>query len=212
MCTCVFCGVRDPANHKLLNHSYVSRLLQTQIDAGVAEPVVNLMRGLIAQGDCAREAALAPDGEGGANAECADSSSSCAGGEEPQLMSCMCCYYWVERRADMQVVPLPMQNLLWFVRVLGWCEGTKCDSRILQRLVETVTEPGNVFAELFDSSELLGLRHVAQQQRAAQARVKACKEQGTQRFCVKRALAALWSDENASCLCLPHSAAADWLR
>ena len=36
--------------------------------------------------------------------------------------SCMCCYYWVSRRQKQQLAPLPMQNLLWYVRTLTGCE------------------------------------------------------------------------------------------
>jgi hypothetical protein len=53
-----------------------------------------------------------------------------------------------------------MQNLLWFVRTLSWCEKV-CDSRLLQRLVCTVAAPGNVFATLFEKTELEGLQSIA---------------------------------------------------
>ena len=122
----------------------------------------------------------------------------------------MCCYYWVERRRALPVAPLPMQNLLWFLRTLCWCESV-CDSRVLQRLVATVAEPGNAFARVFDESELAGLRGIA---RELQARPPsgAARVQGAERFCVKRALARLWRAENADSLLLPHAEAADWLR
>jgi hypothetical protein len=86
-----------------------------------------------------------------------------------------------------------------------------CDSRVLQRLVATVAEPDNVFARVFAPSELEGLRSIACEVRARPAR-GAARVQGDARFCVKRAIARLWRDENADCLLLPHAAAAEWLR
>jgi len=202
MLTCVFCGAKEPASYKQLGRSYVLELLQRQKDAGVCEPVLGFMWNTLHN----------EDGRAGGDAEDA---------EDAQLFSCMCCYYWVERRRSMPVMPLPMQNLLWFVKTLSWCEGKKCDSRILQRLVETVAAPGNVFAALFEDCELQALRRLARElaarrQRSAEKRQGgAASEQGggEQRgFCVKSALAASWSEQNGECLCLPHAGAADLLR
>ena len=85
----------------------------------------------------------------------------------PNVNSCMCCFYWVTRRQKHKVVQMPMQTLLWFVRTLRWCHGSKCDSRILLRLVNTVTQPDNMYAHLFDASELLGMTAIQQQAQAA---------------------------------------------
>jgi hypothetical protein len=99
----------------------------------------------------------------------------------------------------------------WFARTLSWCEKV-CDSRVLHRLVRTVTEPGNVFARLFDHTELQGLLCIVRQMRHAQAQARLrSKIQGVKTFCVNRALAKLWRPQNADCICLPHAAAADWL-
>jgi hypothetical protein len=89
-----------------------------------------------------------------------------------------------------------------------------CDSLVLQRLVATVAEPDNVFARLFDESELAGLRRIARELGALRARPPSttARVQGAERFCVKRAIARLWRGENADCLLLQHAAAADWLR
>jgi len=43
MSFCVFCGKREPACHKLLPTAYVQELLQRQKQAGVCEPVLELM-------------------------------------------------------------------------------------------------------------------------------------------------------------------------
>lgn len=200
MSTCVFCGGRDPASHKLLPRSYVTALLDRQRAVEVCEPVLELMCAQLAQ---LEETPASAGTEDEADAE-----------EEPQVLSCMCCFYWVDRRISMRVTPLPMQNLLWFLRTLSWCESV-CDSRVLQRLVETVAEPGNVFARVFHESELEGLLRIARELRGArsQARIEGkAKLQGAERFCVKRALARLWRAQNADCLFMPHAEAADWLR
>jgi hypothetical protein len=201
---CAFCGRREPAHHKLLARSYVAELLARQRAAGVECPAGDLMRA---------ELARAGLGQGADDAEMAEMEEvEALESLEPQLLSCMCCYYWVERRRALPVAPLPMQNLLWFVRTLCWCESV-CDSRVLQRLVATVAEPDNVFARLFDESELAGLRRIARELSVQRATPPgAARVQGAERFCVKRAIARLWRGENADCLLLPHAAAADWLR
>jgi hypothetical protein len=194
---CVFCGRREPVHHKLLERSFVEGLLAAQRAADVECPVGDVMRAELAAG--ADDAGADDAGEAGAD----DAGA-------PPLLACMCCFYWVERRRALPVSPLPMQNLLWFVRTLCWCEGA-CDSRVLQRLVATVAEPDNVFARVFAPSELEGLRRIAREVRARPAR-GAPRVQGDPRFCVKRAIARLWRDENADCLLLPHAEAAEWLR
>ena len=199
MLMCVFCGALNPPSYKQLEAGYVRRLLQKQRDAGVSEPVLNLMFNLLES-----EAEGEPGEPGEAQSE---------PGEAP-ASSCMCCFYWVERRRSAPVVPLPMQNLLWFVRNLRWCEGGKSDSRILQRLVETVAVPGNTFAQLFEDSEMRGLRRIAGELAAQRSGLPfgPAKDQSRQRYSVKRALASLWREMNANPLCLPHGAAADLLR
>ena len=218
MSFCVFCGKREPACHKLLPTAYVQEVLQRQKQAGVCEPVLELTYTMLAQQahtcealeECQEECAEASmkQEEGHEESE----QQEAALDAEPELLACMCCFYWVERRRTLSVTPLPMQNLLWFARTLSWCEKV-CDSRVLQRLVRTVAEPGNVFARLFDHAELQGLRCIAQQMREAQAQTRLhSKTQGVKAFCVKRAIAKLWRAQNADCICLPHAAAADWLR
>lgn len=190
--SCVFCGVNAPASHKLIPRSYVARLLERQLAASVSEPVIDLMRAQLAE-------------------EEEDIDDNCQETEK-QLVSCMCCYYWVERRSTLTVAPLPMQKLLWFVRTLCWCESV-CDSRVLQRLVLAIAEHDNIFACLFDESELHGLQQISREIAAARwSGQQTSRTQGDERFCIKRAIARLWRSENAHSLCLPHAAAADWLR
>jgi len=206
---CVFCGLRAPGHHKLLEPAYVEALLAAQRAAEVECPVSDVMRAELAQRELERREGAAEDdeAEGGEAPASAD--------EDSMLCACMCCYYWIERRRELPVPLLPMQNLLWFVRTLSWCEDA-CDSRVLLRLATAVAEPQNVFARVFAPGELAGLRRIARagRQRLARggARGAPVRTQGDARFCVKRALARLWRDENADCLLLPHAAAAEWLR
>jgi hypothetical protein len=165
--------------------------MKKQRDAGVSEAVLDLMGNILQ-----REAEEGEAEDGG----------------EVQVYACMCCYYWLERRRTMPIIPLPMQNLLWFLKTLRWCEGTKCDSRILQRLVQTVVKPGNHFAGLFDDCEFRGLRQIAGQLAQRRERAGAQEPQGAASFCVKRALAAIWREQNGDSLFLPHAAAGDLLR
>lgn len=193
---CVFCGMSEPSQHKLLPHSYVMSLLERQRAINVSEPVVDLMCAELSKKVLLQQ--LAAD----ADEDAAD----------PEELACMCCYYWVERRSVLAVAPLPMQKLLWFVRTLCWCESV-CDSRVLQRLVETVVQPGNVFAQLFEAAELDALERIARENHSVRAATRnSVRVQGEQRFCIKRSIAQLWRSQNAGCLLLPHAAAADWLR
>jgi hypothetical protein len=93
-------------------------------------------------GEAADEEAADEEAGEAADEEAADEEA--ADDEDTFLETCMCCYYFVSRRKTRRVVPLPMQNLLWYVRMLEACEGSKCDSRILLRLVRTVSKPGNI--------------------------------------------------------------------
>ena len=211
---CVFCGQREPACHKLLSTSYVQELLQRQKQAGVSEPVLDFMWTMLPQpapGETHEESGEECMQQEEAH-EQAEEQLAVLRDAEPEVLACMCCFYWVERRRTLSVTPLPMQNLLWFVRTLSWCEKV-CDSRLLHRLVCTVAAPGNVFAPLFEKTELEGLQSIASELRTAQARPQqVLRMQGVKRFCVKRALAKLWHAHNVYCICLPHAAAADWLR
>jgi len=195
---CVFCGLRAPGHHKLLEAGYVEALLEAQRAAEVECPISDVMRAQLAKSELARS-------------ELARSDDSEQEAPDATLCACMCCYYWIERRRDLAVPLLPMQNLLWFVRTLSWCEGA-CDSRVLLRLVTAVAEADNVFGGAFAATELAGLRRIARAGRQRLARAAGCRVQGEARFCVKRAIARLWRDENADCLLLPHAAAAEWLR
>ena len=185
---CVFCGLNQPRQHKLLSRGYVIEVLEQQQGAEVCEPVLQLMQEELAKRNLVTDES-----------------------EEPLDLSCMCCYYWIERRRALLITPLPMQKLLWFVRTLCWCEKV-CDSRVLQRLVETIVEPGNVFARLFDQAELEALQSIARECHTFRADSNPVRMQGVTRFCVKRSIAQLWCAQNANCLVLPHAAAADWLR
>jgi len=193
---CVFCGIREPSQHKHLSRSYVEDLLERQRSLKVSEPVLELMSMELAKRDLLQEVEDENDEEM----------------VEPYELSCMCCYYWVERRSSLKVAPLPMQKLLWFVRTLCWCESV-CDSRVLQRLVDTVVEPGNMFASLFEDSELEALESIAKENYSVRAAARnSVRVQGAQRFCIKRRIAQLWQSQNAGCMMLPHASAADWLR
>jgi hypothetical protein len=193
---CVFCGTSEPPQHKLLSRSYVVDLLERQRALQVSEPVLELMSAELSKRVLLQQAEGPPEDDAA----------------EAHELSCMCCYYWVERRSALDVVPLPMQKLLWFVRTLSWCESV-CDSRVLQRLVETVVEQGNVFARLFEDAELLALESIARENHSVRAAARnSVRVQGAPRFCIKRRIAQLWQSQNADCLLLPHAAAADWLR
>jgi hypothetical protein len=129
---------------------------------------------------------------------------------EEHVHSCMCCFYWVARRQKQQLVPLPMQNLLWYVRTLKGCESNKCDSRILLRLVKTVTERWNMYARFFAASEMEGMAAIKDLSQASTA--TAPPVQGQRSFCVKKQLAELWHSNNAQSMLVAHAHAADLLR
>lgn len=193
MNACIFCGAHAPANYKNLQISFVASILQGQHAAGIDEPIVHLMRNILAAE--LHKAELSEKEE--ENTEDVGST----------LHSCMCCYYWVARRMRQKIVPLPMQNLLWFVRTLEGCESKRCDSRLLLRLVKTVTESGNMYARVFDARELEGMAAIKELALRANG-----GRQGEDVFCVKKQLAALWHAHNGQSLLLGHAQAADLLR
>jgi len=207
----VFCGLRAPGHHKLLEAGYVEALLEAQRAAEVECPISDVMRAQLAKSELERSERERSELARSELAMSDDRDEEADALPDATLCACMCCYYWIERRRDLPVPLLPMQNLLWFVRTLSWCEGA-CDSRVLLRLVTAVAEADNVFGGAFAATELAGLRRIARAGRQRVARAAGRRVQGEARFCVKRAIARLWRDENADCLLLPHAAAAEWLR
>ena len=207
MQTCIFCGAQDPVHCKLLSHSFVWQIVQRQKDAGISEPIVNFMCSHISAEMHKVSLALAASAtseetELEENDDLEDNNNN-------HLQSCMCCYYWVARRQKQHLVPLPMQNLLWYVRTLKGCEKKKCDSRILLRLVKTITESGNMYARFFELSELRGMTAIKELSRKTST---TAHMQGDGSFCVKKQLAALWHSNNGQSILIAHSHAADLLR
>lgn len=206
MHACIFCGALAPANYKNLRHGFVLSILQQQHAAGINDPIVNCMRNRVFA-DCGKQHQMHSEVEE-VIASDAEEDGPC---DELQgtLHSCMCCYYWVARRLKQNIVPLPMQNLLWFVRTLEGCERKRCDSRILLRLLKAVTESGNMYACLFHENELEGMAAIKLLSMQARGRASA---QGDEVFCVKKQLASLWHANNGQTLLLGHAHAADLLR
>jgi hypothetical protein len=212
MQSCIFCGAQQPVLNKLLSHEFVTNIVQRQIDAGISEPIVNFLCSYIAaeihagSDTAGRNEIAAMDG-----VEDTEDANSCADEEQSTtcFYSCMCCYYWISRRKKHQLVPLPMQNLLWFTRTLTGCEKKKCDSRILLRLVKTITEPGNMYARFFEAEELQAMLKIKELCDNAEA---VANKQGESSFCVKKRLAAIWHANNGESILLAHADAADLLR
>ena len=242
MHTCVFCGAREGGVYKFIGLRRVCLILLRQREAGVVDPVLDLMCNMMWQRDpdTAREVLGAAgadksgeecDAAGEQEADCPEDGGEPVeqedsaedeleedGGEQTFLETCMCCYYWVSRRETQGMMPLPMQSLLWYVRLLEVCAGKKCDSRILLRLATTVTEEGNVFASLFHADELAGLAEIKHKKEVAlpsacpNSSKNSFKEQGEPEFCIKRHIAELWHRNNGGSLLLPHAAGAELLR
>jgi hypothetical protein len=215
MQSCIFCGAQQPVHNKLLSHAFVSDIVQRQIDAGISEPIVNFLCSYItaethriqetqAKNEIEAPTVIALNDNEDAN--------SCNGDEEHEntyFNSCMCCYYWISRRQKQQLIPLPMQNLLWFAQTLTGCEKKKCDSRILLRLVKTITESGNMYARFFEAEELQAMLQIKERWQNADASVS---KQGDNSFCVKKQLASVWHSNNGESILIAHAQAADLLR
>lgn len=215
-------GIADPVSNLMCNMMYqrdypaAMALLrppssdckeeETAEEAGEAEG------GDSEEGDAEDSETEDTETEEGEETEEAEEAEEAEEGEDTFLETCMCCYYFVSRRETRRIVPLPMQNLLWYVRMLEGCEGSKCDSRILLRLVRTIAEPGNIYARLFDPDELAGMAAIRDKKDRALAGTKGFHEQGADSFCVKKHIAELWHANNGGSLLLPHANAADLLR
>ena len=189
--------------------------MQRQIDAGISEPIVNFLYSYItsemheiqqtqAQNETAEQNVITLNDN--------EDDKSCNADEEHEnkyFYSCMCCFYWISRRQKQQLIPLPMQNLLWFARTLTGCERKKCDSRILLRLVKTITESGNMYARFFEAEELQAMQQIKERWQNADASVS---KQGDNCFCVKKQLASVWHSNNGESILIAHAQAADLLR
>jgi hypothetical protein len=181
-----------------LDHSFVSNIVERQQQVGIQDPILNYTCSLLA---AVKYNSIEAD------VEEEDSAEGCS--KNGNICSCMCCYYWVSRRKKQRLVPLPMQNLLWFVRTLTGCEAKKCDSRILLRLVKTIIIPGNTYAIFFEKCELQGMGAIAEIHDQEMS-VKCM--QGDTVFCVKQHIARLWFANNGKSIMLPHRQATDLLR
>jgi len=68
---CVFCGLRAPGHHKLLEPGYVEALLEAQRAAEVECPISDVMRAQLAKSELAKsELARSDDGEEEALLKC----------------------------------------------------------------------------------------------------------------------------------------------
>jgi hypothetical protein len=217
MHTCIFCGAREPVHCKHLLHAFVWEIVQRQKEAGMSEPIVDFLCSYItaemhkpttSNTIVGQEAQVVPGLLPEKDADDSDIDAEYDDGGA-YFNSCMCCYYWVSRRQKHQLVPLPMQNLLWYVRTLMGCEKKKCDSRLLLRLVKTITESGNMYARFFEPCELRGMLAIKELSQHASAEVA---RQGESSFCVKKQLAALWHSNNGESILIGHAHAADLLR
>lgn len=206
-CACIFCGAQNPANYKNLSHEFVWNILQKQQAAGIDEQVFDFLRNYVAAEMHNAQRAKDESEEDAISGNVAED-ELCAYASV-QLHSCMCCYYWVARRQKQKIVPLPMQNFMWYVRTLKGCDSKRCDSRILLRLLKTVTESGNTYARFFDTSELEGMAAIKM---LSESSTTAANVQGDDVFCVKKQLAALWHAHNGESMLLGHAHAADLLR
>ena len=147
---CFFCGEYDLTICKSVAYSDVERILNMQKDAGMKDPVLNfcqhLARQVVQHIDQSNEQMNADTKRDGIPSEEHDKNVI------PFISCCMCCYHWIARRQNVKIIPLPMQNLVWFMVTLEWCEGGKskqrCDKRILQRMASSLSKPRNIYRSL----------------------------------------------------------------
>jgi hypothetical protein len=210
MIICMFCGAQDPVHYKQVSNKFVLHIVQRQRDAGICEPIVNFISSQFATDSHEMQQCTAAGEEYKSEADDAESVSVDDDDVDANVHSCMCCFYWVARRNKQLLVPLPMQNLLWYVRTLKGCESNKCDSRILLRLVKTVTEPGNMYARFFHASEMEGMSAI--KNLSISSRETTTPIQGQRSFCVKKQIAQLWHSNNGESMLVAHAHAADLLR
>lgn len=70
------------------------------------------------------------------------------------FFACLCCWHWISRRLTWPITLLPMQSLYFFLTTVSSIENKKIDSRILSRLMCTLTIQNNVYRNLFSKHQL----------------------------------------------------------
>jgi hypothetical protein len=185
MQTCFFCGNENPSIAKQYAKDKVKTLLRKQEQMGIQDPVFICTRNLFEAKQ--KEATLHED--------------------RHTITACMCCHHWIQRRSDLPLPPLPMQNLLWFVLGMQWYDEKKSDKRILLRLAKEITNnANNIYRSLFLPEEITALHHIV-------AQVTHDKKNAVIKpRSIKMLLAVNYQRDNASSLFVPHKQIADWLR
>ena len=179
--TCFFCGNQDMQVHKFVHSDYVQSILDKQHTATIDDSILTYSQNLLTT----VTASFSQDDR------------------DTWICSCMCCYHWIERRKELPVPPLPMQNLLWFMLCLEWYDENKCDKRILQRLATQIVKPNNIYHACFLSEEIAGLRAIL---------AMLATERDAHNTCIKTELARFYQRENGNGLLLAHKQLADLLR
>lgn len=150
---CFFCGDYDLTLFKAIPHADIQKILDMQRSAGIKEPILTFCQNLIQEILKHIYKQKQEQQKVQVNNDADDLENFV-----PFIHCCMCCYHWIARRQDVEIVPLPMQNLLWFTVTLEWCEGGKskqrCDKRVLQRMIKALAKPHNIYRSLFSAREL----------------------------------------------------------
>lgn len=149
--TCIFCGDNQYATFRRVSTSILLEIIAKQKNAKMHDHVSiffgNLIQSIVQINEAMRE--KNPDEE---TVEINDEQEY---DTENCFFACLCCWHWISRRLNWPITLLPMQSLYYFLTTVSSIENKKIDSRILSRLMCTLTNENNVYRNLFSDKQLL---------------------------------------------------------
>jgi len=149
--TCIFCGDNQYATFRRVPKSILLDIVEKQKNAKMNDHIciffANLIQSILQvneamQVEIPQEELVVQDDEE------ENETDNC-------FFACLCCWHWISRRLSWPITLLPMQSLYFFLTTVSSIENKKIDSRILSRLMCTLTNENNVYRNLFSDRQLL---------------------------------------------------------
>lgn len=215
MRTCIFCGDVNMVTHKLITLQSIEKMIAKQKAADIDCPVLNLIHTLV---QCyRRQVGISIKDEKaithlsvvkGKAVQPKHSSQKKRAKQKLRghavATTCMCCHHWVTRRQKQAITPFPMQNLHWFIKTLRCCENTRCDIRVITRMVCCISRhKKNHYRSLFLPAELDLMKSLT----------SLCKNKPKPSIdTLKFLIGKFWHAQNNNTIFLPSAAIAELLR
>lgn len=168
---CFYCGSTSQRTKKNIDVQIVEAVTQRQREVGIRDVVQRTMANLIT------------------TAKVFDTE---------QLVVCMCCHHWINRRKKQETCFVPMQMVMWWLRLFDMPCHKNIDARVFHRLATAICSgtPRNFYQTLFNDEELRLLYQISSE-----------SPKNVHRF-----VAVFYHSQNIHSLWLPSSSIAERIR